>query len=374
MSPTEIPTVELHRHFEAGLSPETIARLAEKNGITAAFTRQGARMEGLDPQDPRSIRAYYAAIAAGFKGEGGFTRFLDSFGLPLSVLASLEDLEEAAFSQLVELAAAGSLHTELRGSPFSYQERVGAPLAEIIDALARGVERAFRERGVSGAYLASFSRQKALGPSDGPRSGRQAPEVVAALVAVQDSRRVVGLDVAGFPEVDYPPRMLREALAPAREAGIPLTIHSGEQGRAPDYRDAPPALVIEAMLELGARRIGHGTCLHASAEARSLARERGVGIECCPRSNLLMGFIDALEEHPLRAFLEDGLLASVSTDDPLMFGDFTVAELLSHDAAPLGLGAKERWRLAENGVATAFVTEERRAWLRARLEERRAGA
>lgn len=363
----QVPTVELHRHFEAGLTPETIAHLAARNGVTQVHTRQGVPEPDVDPQDPASIRRYYGRVAAGFKGPGGFARFIDSFGLPLSVLCSLEDLEQAAFQQVVELARQGSLHVELRGSPFSYQERIAAPLPEIIEAIARGVERAFAEEGASGTYLAAFSRQKGLGPVDGPAAGRQAPAVAAAAAAVHRPERPVGIDIAGFPEDAYPPRVFLEALAPAREAGVPLSVHCGEQGTAPSYADSPPELIVEAIQVLGARRIGHGTSLVASAEARAIVKAAGVGIECCPGSNLLMGFVPDLRLHPLRAFVEEGLLASIATDDPLMFGDFTVRELLARHGEILGLDDAACWRLAENGLRTAFVSDARRAALEARL-------
>jgi adenosine deaminase len=367
-----VPTVELHRHFEAGLTPETVARLAQRHGVHEVRTRTGVLIAGVDPQDPESIRAYYRAVAAGFTGPGGFARFVDSFGLPLSVLTSLEDLEAAAFEQLVALHEQGSLHTELRGSAMTYQERVRAPVPEIIEALRAGVERAFRERGASGTFIVAFSRQNGLGPPDGPRMRRQAPEVCAAVADLYDAERPLGLDIAGFPELAFPPRHFEAVTRPAREAGVPLTIHCGEQGRAPDFADSPPELVVEAIERLGARRIGHGTCLIASPAARAVVKAAGVGVECCPQSNRLMGFVPRLEDHPLRRFMDEGLRCSIGTDDPLMFGDFTVGELLDHGGAALGLGEAERWRLAEDGVATAFVSDARRAWLQDRLRELRA--
>ncbi len=360
------PTVELHRHFEAGLLPETIATLAARHGVTEARTRSGEVVAGVDPQAPESIRAYYASVAAGFGLRDGFTRFHQSFGLALSVLRTLEDLEQAVFEQLVWCAGHGSLHTELRGSPFTYQEQVRAPLDEIAAALIGGVDRAWRERGASGTFILAFSRQKGLAAADAPPELRQAPVVAGLAATLHREDRPVGLDIAGFPETPWPPRMFEQALAPAREAGVPLTVHAGEQGRPPEFADAPPSLVVEAVERLGARRIGHGTSLGASAAARALVRERGVAVECCPVSNARMGFV-ALEEHPLPLLLADGLCVSLSTDDPLMFGPFTVADTFDAIAGPLGLGAATLLTLTRNGIESAFVTDERRSLLRHRL-------
>ncbi len=369
MQKPQIPTVELHRHFEAGLSPQTIATLAQKNRVTEVKTRAGMVVEGVDPQDPESIIRYYRSVAEGFKGPGGFGRFIDSFGLPLSVLQSLEDLEEAAFSQIIDLHQKGSLHTELRGSPMSYQPLVGAEVGQIIEALRAGVERAFSEQGASGTYIAAFSRQNALGAKDGPALKRQAPVVCPEIARLYDPERPLGLDIAGFPEVDYPPRNFVEVLAPVVEAGVPITIHCGEQGSPPDFAEAPPELVVEAIELLGARRVGHGTCLMVDEQARQLVKEKGVGVECCPGSNQMMGFIDDLAQHPLKSFLEEGLLASISTDDPLMFGDFTVSELLQRGSEALALSEAEQFQLARNGILTAFISSERRELLLALLEQ-----
>jgi adenosine deaminase len=365
------PTVELHRHFEAGLTPETLARLAEKNGVTDVRTRRGVVVQGVDPRDPASIRRYYQEIARGFRKDGGFARFVDSFGLPLSVLCSLNDLEDAVFEQLCACAEAGSVHTELRGSPASYQEKVKAPVTEILQALRRGVRRAFEERGASGTFIAAFSRQNALG--DPANNQHQAPAVVAAAVALHTDDDPCPIDIAGFPELAFPPRMFVDVLAPAREAGVPLTIHCGEQGVAPDFADAPPWTIQEAVELLGARRVGHGTSLQRDPDVRALVRDRGVGVECCPGSNDLMGFC-APADHPLRAFLDEGLLATISTDDPLMFGHFHVRALLTDTASALRLGPKERQRLAANGVETAFVSPARRRLLSARLQGLAAAA
>ncbi len=372
-TPTAAPTVELHRHFEAGLRPELIAHLAEKNGVTEVRTRAGVLIEGIDPQDPQSVLAYYRKVERGFAGAGGFARFIDSFGLPLSVLCSLEDLELAAFDQICALADAGSLHSELRGSPVSYQEHVDATAAEIVDAIQRGIQRAFDERGASGAFIAAFSRQKGLSKK-GSEVHNQAPVIGRLVAALHSDAAPLGIDIAGFPEDIYPPRLFREALAPALEANAPLTIHCGEQGVYPTFEASPPALIVEAIEVLGAKRIGHGTSLMADADARALVVERQVGIECCPVSNVKMGFLPDVKTHPLSLFLREGLLATVATDDPLMFGDFDNRSLLDAHAQDLGLSAADEWTLCENGIAVAFVSEDRRAYLSARFAERKAEA
>jgi adenosine deaminase len=198
-----------------------------------------------------------------------------------------------------------------------------------------------------------------------PQTG-QAARVAELAAQLHRVDRPVGLDIAGFPETAYPPRLFEEALRPAREAGVPLTVHSGEQGRWPDFLDAPPDLIVEAIERLGARRIGHGTSLAASPQARSLVRDCGVAIECCPVSNQRMGFVP-IASHPLPLLLDEGLLVSLATDDPLMFGPFTVGETFEMIAGPLRLEASALLQLTRNGIESAFVTEKRRTLLREKV-------
>jgi adenosine deaminase len=362
-----LPTVELHRHFEAGLKPDTIARLAARHGLTEVRTRSGQVVQGVDPQDAVAIRRYYNNMATRFGGPDGFSLFADSFGLPISVLRTLDDLEEAAFEQIVDGAESGSLHTELRGSPFSYCETVDASIEEIAAALVHGVQRAWHERQASGTFLMAFSRQKGLAGPDAPEKFRQAGIIAELVARMHHPDHPVGLDMAGFPEISYPPRLFEEALRPAREAGVPLTVHAGEQGKPPDYAAAPPNLIVEAVECLGARRIGHGTSLAASQAARDYIRERGVAVECCPVSNERMGFVP-VSQHPLPLFLQEGLRVSLATDDPLMFGPFSVSETFAWIAGPLGLAGESLRLLTRNGLESAFISEERRAFLRERFK------
>lgn len=203
-----IPTVELHRHFEAGMSPETIASLAQKNHVSRVLTRNGkAPIEGVDPQNPDSIKKYYQRIFTGFKQPDGFSKFLDSLGLPVNVMTRLEDLETAAYRQILEQAQNGSIHTELRGSPYTYQESLTekTTLEDIINAIRKGIQKAYEKHGMSGAFIACFSRNKA------DKYGRA---VVDAVLKTHTPENPVGIDIAGAPEGKFPPAMFEKLLQP----------------------------------------------------------------------------------------------------------------------------------------------------------------
>jgi len=367
-----VPTVELHRHWEAGMSPETIATLAQRNGITELKKVDGQVITGVDPQDPDSVREYVESITNGFKGPNGFANFLTSFRALSSVLKTEADVESAIFEQLREEQAAGSIHTELRGSPASLIKPLGgAPLQKIILAMQAGVDRAYRELGMSGALITCFSRDKGVeDPNDALKY--QGPNLVKALLdpAVYDVDRPIGLDIAGAPESAFPPMKFERVILPAKKAGIPITIHAGEQCKPPDFSGAPASFVRDAVLSLGAKRIGHGVSLmedsNDAAGTKRLMKIMGIGLEACPVSNDLMGFVP-VDKHPLKRFLDEGLLVSIATDDPLFFGVASVREMLVKHGTALGLTPRDALQLTRNAIQTAFVTDKRRRELMAKM-------
>lgn len=357
----DIPTVELHRHFEAGMSPETIAVLAQRNNVTHVLTRNGKEpIEGVDLQNPDSIRAYYSGILAGFKNPDGFVKFLDSLGLPVGVMRSLEDLQFAAHQQILDQARQGSIHTELRGSPYTYQENLkeSATMEEVIAAIRSGIRQAYVECGASGAYIACVSRNKV---------DKYGSAVVNAVLATHTSTYPMGFDIAGGPEGKYPPVMFEKLVRPLIEAKIPITIHAGEQSKPPDFIEAPPSFIKDSVDKLGATRIGHGLSLISDPSLWPYVRERGICIENCPTSNDKMGYMP-LEKAPVKDFLDARLSATLNTDDPLMFGASSVRDIAVNHGKVLRLTPNDLIQMTRNGIAAAFVTSDRRAELGRKLD------
>jgi aminodeoxyfutalosine deaminase len=76
----------------------------------------------------------------------------------------------------------------------------------------------------------------------------------------------------------------------------------------------------------------------------------------CPTSNLATGAVEKLEDHPIKRLVQQGLLVTVNSDDPPMFGtdlgtEYAVAARLL-DLDERGIAA-----LAENAVAASFLDE-----------------
>lgn len=129
-------------------------------------------------------------------------------------------------------------------------------------------------------------------------------------------------------KANFRQQCLKNFCSRVREAGIPITVHAGEQSAPPEFKEAPPSFVKDAVEKLGARRIGHGTSLIADPKLRDWIRERNVCIECCPVANDAMGYMP-LEKHPMKEFLDAGLRVTANTDDPIPFNLSGVRDMLN---------------------------------------------
>ncbi len=121
---------------------------------------------------------------------------------------------------------------------------------------------------------------------------------------------MVGFNLAGDEE-NFPAGEFAEAFELAAAAGLGCTVHAGEW-------DGPES--VRAALALPVTRIGHGV---RSIEDPALVEElaaRGIVLECCPTSNVVLGLYPSYEEHPLPKLPPPGCRVTLGSDDPPWFG------------------------------------------------------
>src|SRR6202000_1126200 len=111
--------------------------------------------------------------------------------------------------------------------------------------------------------------------------------------------------------------LLRDLYAQARQAGLRLTAHAGETV-------GPEG--IWGALNIGAERIGHGLSAQYDTELMEVLAERQVPIEICMTSNVRTGSCTSLAEHPLRRYFDSGLMVTLNSDDPTLFGSDLLGE------------------------------------------------
>jgi adenosine deaminase len=199
-----------------------------------------------------------------------------------------------------------------------------------------GVTGAAAEHDVAVGLIAIFSRDFGMG------SGWSTVEF-----ARRHRDALVGFDIAGD-EMAYPPTLYVELVEAVHELGLPVTVHYGESG--------PPAYPRDAIEHLRPRRLAHGVSVGYDPEVTALALERGVGLDMCPTSNLRTRAVASLAEHPARRLLRTGLLVTLNTDDPGLFGidlthEFEVAR------AEMGFTLDDLRRATSNAFETSFLSQ-----------------
>ncbi len=128
--------------------------------------------------------------------------------------------------------------------------------------------------------------------------------------------------------------------------GLKRVAHAGEEG--------PPTYVAEALDLLQVDRIDHGNrSLEDPLLVERLSRQ-GTPLTVCPLSNLRLAVIDDMRRHPIRLMLENGLKATVNSDDPAYFGGY-VNENFGALIDALGLTREEILQLSANAFDASFL-------------------
>jgi len=309
-----LPKCELHIHIEGSLEPELMFALARRNGIRLPY------------DSVEAVRQAYRF--------GNLQDFLDIYYQGMSVLITEQDFYDLAFAYLRRAQADNVRHVEMFFDPQGHTAR-GVGFATVINGLHRAIADADRDLGVKASLIMCFLRH--LDEADAQRT------LDSALV-FRDKIVGVGLDSS---ESGHPPGKFKNVFARAREAGLFVTAHAGEEG--------PPSYVWEALDVLGVERIDHGNrSLEDEVLVGRLARER-MALTVCPLSNLRLRVVDDLVHHPLRRMMDKGLMITVNSDDPAYFGGYVNDNYRAVSDA-LRLGRDEIVAIVRNGIRASLMT------------------
>jgi adenosine deaminase len=81
-----------------------------------------------------------------------------------------------------------------------------------------------------------------------------------------------------------------------------------------------------------------------------------IPLTLCPLSNLKLGVIDKMENHPLKKLMMKGVLVTINSDDPAYFGGYINANYLTVQKA-LHLDRNDFYILARNSFEASFLTK-----------------
>lgn len=326
-----LPKAELHMHIEGSLEPELMFALAERNGISLPY------------KSVEEIRAAYAF--------SNLQDFLDIYYQGAGVLITRADFKDLALAYFERLAADGGVHAEIFFDPQTHTER-GIAFETVIDGLLDGMKEAEARLGVTSKLILCFLRH--LSEESAFETLEQAKPHLSKIAGV-------GLDSS---EVGHPPAKFARVFKAARELGLKIVAHAGEEG--------PPEYVWEAIDLVGVDRIDHGNRALEDEGLTARLVADGVTLTVCPLSNLKLCVVPDLAAHPMRKMLDLGLKATVNSDDPAYFGGYLLDNYLE-TAKAVDLTREDLVVLARNSFEGSFLDEAEKARRLAQVDAYVAG-
>jgi adenosine deaminase len=283
-----MPKIELHRHLEGSVRPETLVELCRTHGV---------ELPTYDIAEVASL-VRLSEPAADLEG------FFRPFRTIKFCFVDREAVARLAYEAVEDASADNIDYMELRFSPefMAFYHRMS--LSDVLDGIVEGVDQARTRFHTVVKLIVSISRHVSSETMNMPWP---TPDEIVDVALKYADRGVVGLDLSGK-EGGFPPKLFVGPFARARQAGLGITVHAGE--------DAGPESIRDAIEYLGATRIGHGVRIIQDADVVRLALEQGTVFEVCPTSNVLTRAVESIESHPIREMYDAGLKVTLNSDDP----------------------------------------------------------
>jgi adenosine deaminase len=271
-----------------------------------------------------------------------FPHFISVYCAVMSCITKEDWFERITYEMLESDARCNVRYVE---ASFSAPDHVLRNLdyGRMLDAINRGVSRARSDFGIECNLRIDVVRNY------GPEVGMKVLDWIES-----KNDNVISIDLGGSEE-RFPPKPFASVYKRAKDMGLHLVAHAGEAAGAESIWDAVKCLGVE--------RIGHGLAAYADSGLMDHLLKHGIGIEACPISNVRTGVVQSLEKHPVRAFFDRGLLVSVSTDDPSMFGTDMNNEYLQLHRR-LNFTVPELFKISQNAINSSFLPEKRKTRMR----------
>lgn len=334
MIDASLPLIDLHRHLDGNVRLQTILDLGRTHGLP------------LPAWDEAGLRPHVQIT----EPQAGVMAFIARFHWARAVMVDYEAVRRIAYENVEDAQNEGIDYVELRFSPWFMAEVHGLNPAGVVEAVVDGVQAGQRDFGVRVHLIGILSR------TYGAAIAHQ--ELDALLMQRQ---HIVALDLAGD-EANFPPEWFLEHFRRARQIGWRITVHAGEA--------AGPESVWQAIRILGAERLGHAVRAIEDPALLDYLAERRIGVESCLTSNVQTSCVADYAAHPLRRFLENGILATINTDDPGISG-ITLRHEYEIAAPRAGLDAAHIRQAQANALEVAFLSEAEKQALRLRRQTAR---
>ena len=326
-----MPKVELHRHLEGSIRPETALALARRHGVR------------LPAQDPAGLQDWFR-----FRD---FRHFIEVYLTLSDLLRTPEDFAFIIVAMAQDLARQNVRYAEITFTAYTHlwQDK-GLTPKDLIAGLDAGRAEAREAFGVELAWILDIPRNLSFDKQTGRYTGAASDPTVAMALAWRD-RGVVALGLGGY-ELGAPPEPFAHAFQQARAGGLHSVPHAGEH--------VGPESVWGAIRALGAERIGHGVRAIEDPALVAYLAEHRIPLEINPTSNIRLGVYPDFASHPLRRFWDAGVIVTVNSDDPPLFNT-TLNQEYRLLIEAFGFDADDLMRVSLNALRASFLPDAKKA-------------
>ena len=322
-----LPKAELHVHHVGSASPRIVAELAARHPQAGV------------PTDPDALADYFT-----FRD---FAHFIEVYLSVVDLVRDASDVRLLTYEVARDMARQNVRYAELTVTPYSSTSR-GIPDAAFVEAIEDARKAAEAELGVTLRWCFDIPGE----------AGLPAAEETVRIATELRPEGLVSFGLGG-PEIGVPRPQFKPYFDRAIAEGLHSVPHAGET--------TGPQTIWDALRELRAERIGHGTSAVQDPELLAYLVEHGIPLEVCPTSNIATRAVPDLEQHPIREMVRAGVTVTVNSDDPPMFGTDLNTEY-GIAARLLGLDAAGVADLARNAVRASFLDEAGKAALLAEID------
>ena len=276
----DILKTEIHCHLEGAIRTQTIIDVAKEYDLK------------LPAYDVNKLDKHVKV----FEQMQSLEAVLEAFGIFQNSITSPQVVERIAWELFEDSARQNIKLFEVRFSPDWAFHGHNLDWDACLEGLLRARERAEKEFDMAIGYIAITSR------SMGPASC-----VKTVDWAIHHKEHILGIDLADS-ERDFPLSEFVQPVKKAKNAGLRVTVHTGE--------DTPASFIKETIELANPDRIGHGIHAVEDMQVVELIKKRGITLEVNPWSNYLTNSVRTIEEHPLRKLFDLGVKVTINSDDP----------------------------------------------------------
>ncbi|MGL4489322.1 MAG: adenosine deaminase [Rhizobiaceae bacterium] len=315
---------ELHCHIEGAASTALVAAQAKKYGVDVSGMINGADFVWHD-----------------------FTSFLGAYDKAAALFRTDEDYALLSQTYFESIAADGAIYGEIFIST-NHAQSCGLDPKLYIEGLAEGMRRAKANTGIETRMIATGLRH--LGPEG-------VDEAVRYLIA-NPHPLITGWGMAGEERVHHPKDFVR-SFDMARDAGFGITVHAGELVGWQSVADAVDYLKPD--------RIGHGVRAIENPDLVKRLADEQIVLECCPGSNISLKVFPDFASHSFLKLRAAGIPVTLNSDDPPYFATSLKREYDEIGAKHFGLSDAELTGITRTAIKAAYVDEDTRRELLAKI-------